>query len=267
MIRYPAEWEPQRRVWLSWPHHRENWGHRPAIADFYVELIGIIRRFQPVALLVPQNIRADLPASLCREASFPLEIFELPTDDIWIRDYGPLFIDDDDELAAVSYEFNAWGKKFPPWDLDNAVPGRIAEALGISFRSEAFVFEGGAIEINGYGAGITTRDCMVGSGRNSESDLSAVEKALKETLGLSDLLTLPKGLAGDHTDGHIDNVARFVAPDRLVLAREDDPVSPNYEILREAHLRLSAWRPGGMPLTIRTRSNERSVKRSSPRRT
>lgn len=252
MIRYPAEWENQQRIWLSWPHNRENWAHRPAIVDFYVELVGIIRRFQTAALLVPSEIVPTLPAALRREAAYPLELFEISTDDIWIRDYGPLFVEKDDQLHAVSFGFNAWGEKFPPWDTDNQVPARIADALGISHVAESLIFEGGAIEINGYGAGMTTRDCLVGPNRNPDTDLPEIETAIKEALGLSSLLVLPGGLAGDHTDGHIDNVARFVAPDRIVLAREDDPSSPNHEMLRDAHLRISAWRPGGMPLTIRT---------------
>lgn len=252
MIRYPAEWETQKRIWLSWPHNPQNWGHRPAVTDFYVELIGIIRRFQTAALLVPSEMIPMLPTLLKTPADHPLEIFEIPTDDIWIRDYGPFFVEEDDELRATAFSFNAWGRKFPPWEKDNRVPEHMAETLGIPVSSSNIIFEGGAIEINGYGAGITTYDCLVGPNRNAAQDLPEIESVIKEVLGLSSLLVLPAGLAGDHTDGHIDNVARFVAPNRIVLAREDDPASPNYELLKDAHLRISSWRPGGMPLTIRT---------------
>ncbi len=250
--RYPAEWEPHLRTWLAWPHHEENWAHRPAIRDFYASLIQLIRRYEPVALLVPQTMKKRAFDTLECDRAFPLEIFSIETDDIWIRDYGPLFVERNGTSHIVSFEFNAWGGKFPPWDSDNRVPGRIAEILGISISSFTPLFEGGAIEINGEGAGVTTSDCLVGPNRNAADKQSAVEAELKSALGLHDLLVLDRGLFGDHTDGHIDNVARFVASDHIVVARQDDSSCPNHSILSEAKERIAAWRPNGRPLTVST---------------
>jgi agmatine deiminase len=252
MIRYPAEWEPQRRTWLAWPHNQKNWGQRPGIVDFYVELIGLIRKFQPAALLVPPDAVSKLPAALKQKAPHPLEIFSIPTDDIWIRDYGPLFVEKDGTPQIVSFEFNAWGKKFPPWDADNRVPEQIAEALGLCAATCRAIFEGGAIEIDGRGHGLTTLDCLTGANRNKKEALPEVEKEIKDALGLSSLTVLPKGLFKDHTDGHIDNVARFVAPNHVVAAAESDSASPNYEILKDAKKRLLALRSDGAPLTVST---------------
>jgi agmatine deiminase len=250
--RYPAEWETHRRTWLAWPHNAENWAHRPAIRDFYISLLKLIRKFEPSALLVPGEMISTVKDSLKSTGNHPLEIFDIETDDIWIRDYGPLFVEKDGAPHVVSFEFNAWGKKFPPWEADNQVPGRIAKALGISISSHTPIFEGGAIEINGEGAGITTLDCLIGLNRNAANDRETVEAELKAALGLHSLMVLGRGLNGDHTDGHIDNVARFVAADHIVVAREDDPSSPNHRILSDAKERLAVWHPNGRPLTIST---------------
>lgn len=252
MIRYPAEWEPQRRTWLAWPHNLNSWGQRPGIIDFYVELIGIIRKFQPAALLVPPDVVSTLPAALKQEAPHPLEVFTIFTDDIWIRDYGPLFVEKDGAPQIASFEFNAWGKKFPPWEADNRVPEQIAEALGLPVSTCRTIFEGGAIELNGCGHGLTTLDCLVGPNRNKKDMLPEVEKEITATLGLKSLTVLPRGLFKDHTDGHIDNVARFVAPNHIVAAAESNAASPNHEILKDAKKRLLALRSGGNPLTIST---------------
>ncbi len=250
MIRYPAEWENQKRIWLSWPHNESNWGQRPAIREFYIELIRIIRRFQKVALLVPHELILSLPKELNNESTYGLDIFAISTNDIWIRDYGPIFVERCKKEHIVSFEFNAWGKKFPPWDTDNQVPYKIADTLGISVSTYPVVFEGGAIELNGTGFGITTKDCLIGPMRNKESLLLNVVQQLKDALGITDLLILEKGLEGDHTDGHIDNFARFLSTDHLVIAKEDNPKSPNYEILQKAHDQIAAWRPGNRPLKI-----------------
>jgi len=189
-IHYPAEWEAQAATWLALPINEQNWASRRERIDaFYSKLISTISRFQPVKVL---------------------DDLKIPHDDIWIRDYGPFFVECNGKLEIASYEFNAWGEKFPPWDLDNAVPEKIAELMKIPIKKYPWILEGGAMEFNGDGLCLTTAPCL----RNSEESL----KDLQASLGITSLKILPKGLDGDHTDGHIDNLARFVAKNRVVMA-------------------------------------------------
>ncbi len=242
--RYPAEWETQKATWLSFPHNETNWYgvRREKITRFYFDLIEIISRFQPVKVLVPKGWK--LPESEARThaaARFVPEFIEIPTNDIWIRDYGPFFVYEENHPRIATFEFNAWGAKFPPWDKDNKVPEKIADFQKRSCQNFPYIFEGGAIEVNGQGLGMTTWDCLVGKNRNSEAALPLVRKAICDALGLQDLLVLPEGLYGDHTDGHIDNVARFVSPTRVVIASEKNPQSPNHQRLAENRALIETW--------------------------
>ena len=244
-IRYPAEWEKQSATWLAFPHNKTNWyGERGInIRKFYVELIRNITEFQPVNLLLPaKNFLTDEEKAALVNRPFPVNFIVIKTNDIWIRDYGPFFMKKGDKKVVSETLFNAWGAKFPPWGLDNAIPQKIAEKQKLPLNeSVPFIFEGGAIEVNGDGLGITTEDCLVGKNRNDEKDLKKVVKALCKAFGLKELLVLPHGLHGDQTDGHIDNVARFVAKDRVVMCMTDNKRSPNYAILTEAKQFIESW--------------------------
>ena len=250
MIRFPAEWEPQKRVWLAWPHNAVNWGERPLIFAFYETLIGIIRRFQPVALIVPPDTALSFPSASDDRSRHPIECIPMPTDDIWIRDYGPIFVDDAGKKAVAAFRFNAWGAKFPPWDRDDRVPLQIARKYGIPMAAHDVVFEGGAIDVNGRGVGITTLPCLVGPNRQPPMSRQTVEETLRSALGLTSMLVLPEGLCGDHTDGHVDNVARFLSEDHVVVAREDDTNADNHPILVKAKKAIEAFRPGGRTLKV-----------------
>ena len=130
LVRCKAEWEPQKSVWLAWPHSIKYWGdHLPALRKFYIELIRMIVEFQPVNLIVPNKALYNevLALNPGETGSFPCHVKEIPNDDLWIRDYGPIFVEKDEKIAVVDFEFNAWGEKFPPWDLDNAVPFQISK--------------------------------------------------------------------------------------------------------------------------------------------
>ncbi len=236
-VNYPAEWEPQAATWLSFPHNKQNWygKRREMIRRFYVDLIRLISEFQPVNVLVPNRKFLSFEEKYAMaDRPFPASFIDLKTDDIWIRDYGPFFVKKGKQTLVSQTVFNAWGQKFPPWKNDNLVPERIAKMFGYKLaKSVPYIFEGGAIEVNGDGLGMTTLDCLVGNHRNEPSDLGKVIKALCGAFGLKALLVLPKGLVGDHTDGHIDNVARFVAKDRVVIASAS-PKSANGKYLEEA---------------------------------
>jgi agmatine deiminase len=193
-IRYPAEWEEQAATWLALPINEQNWApRRERIDAFYSKLAETISRFQSVKFL---------------------DDLQIPHNDIWIRDFGPFFVKRGNALEAVSYEFNAWGEKFPPWDLDNIVPEKIAELMNIPLKKYPWILEGGAMEFNGNGLCLTTAPCLFGEKRNSEDML----KDLQTSLGIESLKILPRGLDGDHTDGHIDNLARFVEKNHVVMA-------------------------------------------------
>lgn len=243
-VRYPAEWEHQAAIWLSFPHHKTNWAKERGvrIREFYLELISILLRFQPVKILVPPGF--EIPERFSQidlKTPFQVEWVSILTDDIWIRDYGPLFVKNGAKTELVEFLFNAWGEKFPPWESDNDVPSKIAALQGRPIHSIPFVFEGGAIEINGDGLGISTLDCIVGEKRNSMRDLNRFREEICRALGLRDLIFLPHGLSRDHTDGHIDNVARFVSANQVVVASEVDPASPNHSILKENCYLLEVW--------------------------
>jgi len=216
-IRCVAEWEEQAATWLAMPISKQNWAFRwEQIDAFYSKLVETILRFQPVKIL---------------------DDLQIPHNDIWIRDYGPFFIKCDGRLNALSYEFNAWGEKFPPWDLDNAVPERIAELIEIPLKKEFWILEGGAMEFNGDGLCLTTAPCLFGEKRNPKERESELLEDLQKSLGIKSLKVLPKGLDGDHTDGHIDNLARFIAKNHVVMAADfeqsqneiKDWLSENYE--------------------------------------
>ena len=244
-VRYPAEWEKQSATWLAFPHNKTNWyGERGVkIRKFYVELIRNITEFQPVNLLLPsKSFLTDEEKTALANRPFPVNFIVIKTNDIWIRDYGPFFMKKGNKKVVIETQFNAWGAKFPPWGLDNAIPQKIAAQMGLPLiESVPYIFEGGAIEVNGDGLGITTEDCLVGKNRNDVKLLNKVAKALRKAFGLKDLLVLPHGLHGDHTDGHIDNVARFVSKDRIVMCMADNKRSPNAPILSEAKFIIEKW--------------------------
>ena len=244
-IRYPAEWEEQKATWLSFPHNQENWhGERgKKIRKFYIDLIRTVSDFQPVNVLIPsKNFLTPKEQRALEGTSFPVNFAVIKTDDIWIRDYGPFFVKKGRKTIVSEAIFNAWGAKFPPWKNDDKIPSRIAKAFDYAEGKKIpYIFEGGAIEVNGDGLGITTLDCLVGKNRNKKEDLSKVIKAISEALGLRSLLILPHGLNGDHTDGHIDNVARFVDTKRVVMAWDPSMKSKNAKILTEAKFLIETW--------------------------
>jgi agmatine deiminase len=169
-----------------------------------------------------------------------------PTDDAWVRDHGPIFVrrDSDGEVALVDFDFDAWGGKYPPWERDDDVPRRAAEALGMRrFRGGA-VLEGGSIDGDGEGAVLTTESCLLNPnrGKGRPRTRESMEALLRDTLAAREVLWLGDGIAGDDTDGHVDDFARFVAPGVVVVALEADPASPNHAPLRENQRRLRELR-------------------------
>jgi agmatine deiminase len=180
-----------------------------------------------------------------------------PTNDAWCRDHGPIFVQRRDQNcwseAIIDWDFNAWGGKYPPYDLDDVVPTRIGEQLGLPVFHPGIVMEGGSIDVNGRGTLLTTEACLLNPNRNPRLDRSQIEWYLRSNLGVSHILWLGDGIAGDDTDGHVDDLARFVDPGTVVTVLEDNPADENYEALQSNLERLNRMSDqDGHPLRIVT---------------
>jgi agmatine deiminase len=181
-----------------------------------------------------------------------VEYFHIPTDEPWCRDHGPIFVkrDKSPQLAVLNFGFNAWGYKLSPFDEDNAVPPAVAKALGLPiFNFEHFILEGGSIDTNGQGTLLTTESCLLNANRNPTLDRPAIEKKLREKLGVKKILWLGDGIEGDDTDGHVDDITRFIGPSTVITAVEEDEHDPNFEPLQQNLDRLHTMRlADGEPL-------------------
>ena len=182
-------------------------------------------------------------------------VYEIPTNDAWTRDHGPIFLtrrhEQIIELGLTNWTFNAWGAKYPPWDRDNSVPERIAQGLDLVPFTPDIVLEGGSIDVNGRGMLLTTESCLLNPNRNPTLTRSAIEHILKAFLGVQHIGWLGEGIVGDDTDGHVDDIARFVTPTTVVCAVEDDPTDVNYKTLQDNLHRLRSMHDQrGQPLHV-----------------
>jgi agmatine deiminase len=254
-FRMPAEWDPHQATWLSWPHNPETWpGVLAAAEASMAQAVTALAEGETVRINVlgPEHeahVR-ELLGGLADTAAVTFHHF--PTNDAWCRDHGAIFVRDAaGRLAAVDCGFNAWGGKYPPWDLDNAIPGRMAEELGLQKFAGGMILEGGSIDVNGAGTVLTTEQCLLNENRNPGLSRAEIEERLRLLLGVRQVLWLGDGIVGDDTDGHIDDITRFVAEDVVVTVTERDPADPNHEPLAENLARLNSMRlPDGRPLRI-----------------
>jgi agmatine deiminase len=239
--RLPAEWEPHAATWLAWPHRRQTFlGPFEAIPHVYQKLAETIAKYEPVRIIGSSGVLAEAREGLAGVAN--IEFVTIPTNDSWLRDTGPVFLvrrgDADVEVAeraAVAWGWNAWGGKYPPWDDDARVARSIAARLGLDTFEPGIVLEGGAIETDGEGTILANEQCVVDERRNPGLGRVAIEKAICGWLCVDKILWVGGDLAGDDTDGHIDQLARFVAPGRVLAARQPDRDDPNHASL-EANL-------------------------------
>jgi agmatine deiminase len=239
--RWPAEWEPQTAIWLSWPHNLETWpGRFDHVPDAFVAFARAISEIVPVNFLVPEQHIDDARRRL---QDLPnINLFPCATNDCWIRDYGPTFVIGKEGLVAVDWRYNAWGGKYPPWDADAAAAKQVAAWVGATHSPSALGCEGGALETDGAGRLITTPDCLAVDSRNPGWTLDRIAGELSAQLGIHEILWLDGGgLEGDDTDGHIDQLARFLNPRVVVCAVCDDPSDPNHEALESNYRQLKIW--------------------------
>jgi agmatine deiminase len=236
----PAEWSPQEAVWLSWPvDDPRHWGgaKRDLIWSKFAEIAAAISRHEPVRINAPGADHSAITAACNRAKAVPerVQLFDHPHNDVWCRDHGPIFVKhrQTGETAVTNWGFNAWGGKFPPWDLDDAIPHKIASALGKRVFDGGMILEGGGIEINGAGQLLTTEAVLLNPNRNPHLTKEQIEQKLRDGLGVSDILWLKQGIEGDDTDGHIDDLARFTNETTLLACVEKDPASPNRQVLAD----------------------------------
>ena len=254
----PAEWAAHQGTWLSWPHNPETWpgcldGARDALARAACalatdEIVHINVRDEDERRSVERRFARSVAPDRIR-------CHVIPTNDAWCRDHGAIFVHagarEQRRLVALDFRFNAWGGKYPPYDLDDAAGERMARALGVECVGFDQVLEGGSIEVNGAGDLLTTEQCLLNPNRNPDLSRREIEAMLERAFGVRQVLWLGDGIEGDDTDGHIDDLTRFVAEDVVVTVVEDDPSDVNYAPLKDNRARLEAMRLcDGRPISI-----------------
>jgi len=237
--RMPAEWEPQEATWLAWPDNSETWPvHLEQARGVYADIIASLCRFQKVYLLVKGCSSDDGVEVRLAGKKFPrenLRICHIPYNDSWIRDSGPIFItrpSAPDPMVGHDFIFNAWGGKYGPCNDDDAIPVHATRLLQVPVIRHDFVLEGGSIDVNGCGTVLTTRQCLLNQNRNPGLTQNQIEARLKTHLGVRQVLWLDEGIEGDDTDGHIDDITRFVSPTRVVTVVENNRSDANHAPLR-----------------------------------
>lgn len=243
-VRWPAEWEALEAVWISWPHREDLWqGGLAELQGIYAGLAAAIAGQAEVRINAAAGLHAEIRCLLHERGVERFSLFDHATNDVWCRDHGPIFVRrSDGGLQVTDWQFNAWGGKFAPWNLDNEVPERVAESLALPRSSSRLFLEGGAIEGNGAGLLLTTEAVLLNANRNPEWSKADVEAELGRMLGTKEVFWLGQGIEGDDTDGHIDDMVRFVKEDAVVSIVEPDVHSPHYRSLAENNERLQGLR-------------------------
>jgi agmatine deiminase len=268
--RMPAEWEPHAVTWLSWPR-REG----ISFPDSFDRVMPALRAMVE-ALIESEQVcinvcngahEAEARQVLCELPMERISFHLIPTNEPWCRDHGPIFLtrDVDPKLAIVDWDYNAWGNKYPPFDLDEVVPTRIAGLLKLPTFYPRMILEGGSIEVNGAGALLTTESCLLNPNRNPRLSRGEIEQRLRDYLGVREILWLGDGIAGDDTDGHIDDLARFVAEHTVVTVVEEDRDDENYKPLQENLARLREMKIENREIDIITLPMPREIVREGLR--
>lgn len=242
-FRMPAEWEPHEATWLAWPHEKSDWpGKFAPIPWLYGEIVRHLARVERVRILVEdetaeRSIRRILKS--CHVDLAAVDFFHHPTNRSWTRDFCPLFVKNKSEVAITQWRFNGWAK-YDNYEHDAEVPQFIAGQLGLKSAPVDAVLEGGSIDVNGAGKLLTTEECLLSDvqARNPSLSKRGIERLIKSHLGIREVIWLGQGIAGDDTHGHVDDLARFVSQDTVVIAAEPDKSDANHEPLKENFARL-----------------------------
>lgn len=246
---FPAEFASHTATWLSWPHKEASWpGKIESIYPAYCQFIHYLTLSEHVCINV-----TDLPMQAFAEEQLEkagvdrsrVKFFIHPTNDAWCRDHGPAFLvhkEAGKQKRIVDWGYNAWGNKYPPFDLDDVIPTRIGEALGLPVYHPGIVMEGGSVEFNGKGTILTSTACLLNPNRNPHLSQQEIEKYLFDYYGAEQVLWVSEGIVGDDTDGHIDDTVRFVNEDTVLTVLEEDRLDDNYDLLQTNLKELKAMR-------------------------
>ncbi|MBC8110338.1 MAG: agmatine deiminase family protein [Verrucomicrobia bacterium] len=237
---FPAEWHPHTATWLSFPHKEASWpGKLPSIYPIYAQFIKLLAEGEKVKINVTDDVMRVFVTELLQKHEVDMsqiEFFVHPTNDAWVRDHGPAFLinpNAESKKVIVDWGYNAWGNKYPPFDLDDVIPTKIAQHYNMPVFHPGIVMEGGSVDFNGKGTLLTTKACLLNENRNPHLSQAAIEKYLADYYGVNHILWLGDGIVGDDTDGHIDDLTRFVNEDTVVTIIEENRADENYEILQE----------------------------------
>ena len=256
----PAEWEPHEATWLSWP--RPDGISFPdsyqRVAPTLAKMVHALADSERVNINVcddahENEVRRQL--SKARARTEHVRFLRIATNEPWCRDHGPIFLTRaaEPQLTIVDWDYNAWGWKYPPFDDDDVVPVRVAEHLGLAVHTPCMVLEGGSIDVNGAGTLLTTKSCLLNPNRNPDLTQVQIEQRLRDFLGVQNILWLGDGIEGDDTDGHIDDLTRFVSRTEVVTVVEEDEDDANFHPLREnLELLKTMDAEDGTPLEVHT---------------
>ncbi|MEP6612021.1 MAG: agmatine deiminase family protein [Mucilaginibacter sp.] len=254
---FPAEWHKHTATWLSWPHKEASWpGKIDLVYPRYCEFIKVISEGELVRINVKDEQMAAFAKQQLLAAGVDLkriEFFEFETNDAWCRDHGPAFLINTEtkQKAIVDWGYNAWGNKYPPFDLDDVIPTKIGERFGLQVYHPGIVMEGGSVDFNGAGTLITSTACLLNENRNPHLNQQQIEEYLQNYYGVEQVLWVGEGIIGDDTDGHIDDTVRFVNEDTVVTVIEEDKNDANYQLLQDNLEMLKKMRlPNGKQLNI-----------------
>ncbi|MFN9828416.1 MAG: agmatine deiminase family protein [Pseudanabaena sp.] len=227
----PAEWQPHRACWLAFPSHRDLWlEYLDRVQAEFVALAKAIATSEQLEILVLEETATHAKQLL---GDLPARFHQIPFGDIWMRDMTPIYIKNTDgKLGALHFQWNGWGGKYM-LEHDDRVAAKILQTLDIPQFMFDWVLEGGAIEVDGEGTCLTTKQCLLNPNRNPHLDQEAVESGLKAALGVEKILWIEEGLLNDHTDGHIDTIARFIAPHKIMCMEPTSEDDPNYQVLKD----------------------------------
>lgn len=241
-FRFAAEWETPAAIWVAWPHERQTWpGRFDPVPPFFARWIERIAESVPVRVLAAGEIAGQAEPLVGHLSG--VSLVDVPTNDCWVRDYGPSFVvrRENGTVEGIDWKYNAWGEKYPPWDDDQAAAGRICDEAGIPHHVSRLCLEGGALETDGRDRLLTTPSCLVSDSRNPGWTSEQIARELYRRLGVTEVVWLDGGgLAGDDTDGHIDQLARFVDPCNVVAAWAE-PGDINHAALSENFRQLHLW--------------------------
>lgn len=236
----PAEWAPHARTWMAWPCRLEPWGSAEGLLRAQVGLAGVARAisgFEKVTMAVRPQDKDEARMALGKG----IEFLEVDIDDSWTRDTGPVFVTDGrDGVAGVHWRFNGWGNKYHPYDNDAALSGRIIEALDMRRYEGPMVLEGGSLSVDGEGTLMTTEQCLLNPNRNPNLSLQQIEERLALYLGVTKIIWLGEGLEDDETDGHVDNIACFAGPGRVMVYAPQSKGDLNDRVMRDNLARLKS---------------------------